>query len=178
MDYRLVEKGTVHPNLQRFAAFCETLAGGEGMPLASAFEVRHTHWLFGFLALADVIEDGDDYRYSYAGDFWKIMLGYDVAGVRMSELEACNRFPNVRSNYDATVKAREPRYRTAKIVWPDGKSFRYERLVVPFSGADGRVAMLAIAAQCDKPLSELMAFRGAGEAQLTLELSTPAKGSA
>lgn len=173
MDYRLVDKASVHPNLLRFASYCESLAGGAAMPQSSAFNARDAHWLFGFLAVADVIENGSDYRYSYAGDFWKVMLGYNIDSVRMSELETCGRFPNVRSNYDAAVRAQCPRYRTARLSWPDGKFFRYERLVVPFAGVDGEVAMLVIAAQCDKPLSELIEYRGAGEAQLTLELSKP-----
>lgn len=171
MDFRLVDKSAVHPNLMRFAEYCATLAGGEGMPLKSQFAVRNAHWLFGFVAVADVVGGGTDYRYSHAGEFWQIMMGYDIASVRLSELEACGRFPNVRSNYDAAIRARSPRYRMARLSWPDGRTFRYERLVVPFADDAGEVAMLVIAAQCEKPLSELNLYRGAGEAQLTLELS-------
>ena len=173
MDFRRVDRGTVHTNLLRFASYCETLRDGDGMPPSRRFEVRNTPWLFGFVAVADVIDGGRDYRYSHAGDFWKAMLGYDIESMRVSELEACGRFPNVRSNYDATAKAQSPRYRMARLTWPDGKVFRYERIVVPFAGKHGEPAMLVIAAQCEKPLSDILAFRGAGDAKLTLELSTP-----
>jgi hypothetical protein len=175
MDFRLIDKSSVHHNLLRFAVYCETLANGAEMAQQSLFEARNTPWLFGFIAVVDVLEGGADYRYAYAGDFWKAMLGYDINATRVSELEACGRFPNVRSNYDAAVRARSPRYRTARLSWPDGKVFRYERLVVPFAGDDGAVAMLVVAAQCEKPLSDLLAYRGLGEAKLTLELSKQIK---
>lgn len=176
MDFREVDQSTVHPNLIRFARYCENLAAGDDMPPARLFEVRDAPWLFGFIAVADVLGSGADYRYSFAGDFWRVMLNYRMDGVRLSELEECGRFPNVRSNYDAALRYRAPRYRSARMTWPDGKYFRYERLVTPFSDEEGGVGCLVIAAQCDRSMQDLMTYRGAGEAKLTLEITAPVEG--
>lgn len=169
MEFRQVDKSLVHPNLMRFAHYCEELAGGAEMPPRKRFEVRNVPWLFGFLVVADVIGGGKDYRYSYAGEFWKAMLNYDMNSVRLSELEECGRFTNLRPNYDATVECRAPRYRAALLSWRDGKTLRYERLVVPFCDETGNITELVIAAQCECPLSELISLRGSGEAKLSLE---------
>lgn len=169
MDFRAVDKALVHPNLLRFAQYCEELAGGAEMPPRSVFEVRNVPWLYGFIIVAEVIGGGTDYRYCYVGDFWKAILNYETCNLRLSELEECGRFTNVRPNYDAAVRNRAPRYRRAQISWRDGKSAFYERLVMPFCDKVGTVTEIVIAAQCDRPLEQLLAMRGVGEAKLTLE---------
>lgn len=171
MDFRHVDKKTVSSNLLRFAKYCDGLAGGAELPHRDAFAIGDVHWLFGFIVTADVLEDGRDYRYATAGDFWKVAMNFDLSNTRLSELEACGRLTNVRPNYDAARQARAPRYRTARLTWPDRKFIRYERLVVPFAGDDGAVSMLVVAAQCDKSFEELLAYKGTGEPRLVLELS-------
>lgn len=171
MDFCLVDKSRVSPALMRFADYCEALAGGAGMPPAAAFELSAVHWLFGYVVLADVIDGGRDYRYSYSGDFWKATLNYDLAGCRLSELEAVGRLTNFRNHYDKVVATQAPRYRTARMTWPDGKIVRYQRLVVPFAGENGEASMLVIAAQSDKSFAELMAYKATGEPKLELELT-------
>ncbi|MGB8602399.1 MAG: hypothetical protein WCD42_09415 [Rhizomicrobium sp.] len=173
MDFRQADKSLVHPNLMRFAQYCEGLAGGAEMPSRKRFEVRNVPWLFGFLVVADVIGNGSDYRYSHVGDFWKAMLNYDMCSVRLSELEECGRFTNLRPNYDAAFKNRSPRYRAAELKWRDGKAVRYERIVMPLCDDVGHVVELVIAAQCSQSLAEILSLRGSGEAKLTLEGSEP-----
>jgi hypothetical protein len=171
MDFRLVEKSQVSPALMRFADYCAHLADGAEMPLASAFNLSDLHWLFGYVVIADVIDNGRDYRYTHTGGFWKATLNYDLTSQRLSDLEALGRLPTFRAHYDAVVRARLSRYRTARLTWPDGRILRYQRLVVPFAGEQGEVAMLAIAAQSDKSFADLMEYKSTGEPKLELELS-------
>lgn len=173
MDFRSVDKALVHPNLLRFARYCDELAGGAEMPSRKTFEVRNVPWLYGFVIVAEVIESGADYRYSYVGEFWKAILNYDTNNLRLSELEECGRFTNVRPNYTAAVQNRAARYRRAQITWRDGKHISYERLVMPFCNETGVVTELVVAAQCDRPLEEILAARGIGEGRLTLEENLP-----
>jgi hypothetical protein len=171
MDFRLVDKSTVSPALMRFVGYCTALADGAEMPLASEFRMSDLHWLFGHVVIAEVIEGGRDYRYTHTGEFWKTMLNYDLTSQRLSDLEAIGRLTNFRSHYDAVVKGRGPRYRTARLTWPDGRIIRYQRLVEPFAGETGDPALLVIAAQSDKSFSELMEYKTLGEPKLELELS-------
>jgi hypothetical protein len=171
MDFRLVEKSDVSPALMRFADYCAVRADGAEMPPAAALQMSELHWLFGYVVVAEVIEGGRDYRYTYTGDFWKAALNYDIASQRLSDLEAIGRLTDFRANYDAAVKARDLRYRTAKLSWPDGKILRYQRLVAPFADEAGDPSLLVIAAQCDKSFAELLEYKAMGEPKLELELS-------
>jgi hypothetical protein len=178
MDFRQVDKSTVNAKLLRFAKYCDDLAFGAEMPLRSAFEVRNAHWLFGFITTLDVLEGGGDFRFTYCGDFWKVALNYDMTGWRLSEAEACGRLVGLRPNYDAAIKARAPRYRFGKWVWPDGRFVRIERLVVPFAGENGEVAMIAATAQCEKSFAEIVTYNASGVPRLVLEFSTSAMAAA
>lgn len=173
MDFRDVNIATIHPNLQRFARHYEKLATGAILPKQTRFELREIHWLYGFINLVDILDNGRDYRYQHVGDFWKAILNYDITGVRLSELEACGRFENVRTNYDTAVETRSPRYRVAQLSWPGGKMVQIERLVVPLTDKNGNIVQLVVAAQCSQPLDEVLSGKGTGEAQLIVELTGP-----
>lgn len=175
MDYRQTDISRVHPNLRRFAEYCQGLAKGGVMARAGDFRLSEAHWLFGFINIVDVINGGEDYRYASCGTFWKLILGFDLTGARLSEMEAVGRLKDLRDNYDHTVAAGAPRYRAADLYWPGGPSLHLERLVVPFAGPDGKVSMLTVAAQCNCSLQELFARHSLGEARLVLEPSRRAE---
>lgn len=176
MDFRDVDIEGIHPNLKRFAVYYQKLALGAVLPKKDMFELRDVHWLYGFINLVDILDNGADYRYNHVGDFWKAILNYDITGVRLSELEDCGRFANVRINYNNAVETRSPRYRIAELIWPGGKSVKVERIVVPLTDDDGNIVQLVVAAQCSEPLDEVLAGRGGGEAQLIVELTSPSLG--
>lgn len=175
MDVRSVDKALVHLNLLRFARYCDELAGGAEMPSRKAFEVRNVSWLYGFVIVAQAIEGSVDYRYSSVDEFWKAILNYDTNNLRLSELEECGRFTNVRPNYTAAVQNRAARYQRAQIMWRDGKRVSYEWLVMPFCNETGVVTEQVVAA-CDRPLEEALAARGIGEGWLTLVENLPKSG--
>jgi hypothetical protein len=179
MDFRLVDKTMVDPSLLRFAQFCDDLAGNAPMPRRERFRIRDATWLFGYLKVADVLGGGRDFRYSYVGDFWHTMLNYDLTGARLSELEACGMMTNVRTNYDAALKAHAPRYRFGRWVRPNRRFIRTERLLVPFTDDGETVSMLVIAVHCKKAYSEILEeVRDAGPARLELEFSQTVKQAA
>jgi hypothetical protein len=174
MDFRQVDRSIVSPGLLRFAKFCDDLAASDPMPHRDRFHVREVPWLFGFLTVVDVLEGGRDYRFSYCGDFWKVTLNADMSGCRLSEAESCSQLSANRPNYDAAVKARAPRYRFGRWIWPNKHFIRIERLIVPFCDDDGEVSMLVIAGHCEKTYREIhddcLAY---GAPRLELETSTP-----
>ncbi len=181
MDFREVDKRTVSRDLLRFADYCLSLTEGGPMPHRHSFEVRTVPWLFGLIATVDVLDGGADYRFAYSGDLWKLALHCDLTGLRLSEIEASSaRMPlALRTHYDAAVRARAPRYRFGRWIWPDEYFIRLERLIVPFAGKGGAVSMLVVAVQCEKSIGEIMEeCRHRGEPRLELELSRRAVAAA
>jgi hypothetical protein len=173
MDFAHVDQSKISPEILRFAHHCSHLAGGAAMPKCGSFHPRDVPWLFGCVTTIDVLDGGRDYRFSFCGDLWRVMLNYDMMGWRLSEAEACNRLTTVRPNYDAATGARSPRYRFGRWSWPDGQAIRYERLIVPFANDEGNVAMLALAVHSMEPLGEAFAGNRSGQPTLELECSTP-----
>jgi hypothetical protein len=173
MDFLQVDQSKVSPDILRFALHCRQLAGGAAMPKRRDFAPRDVPWLFGCVTAIDVIDGGRDYRFSYCGDFWRVVVDCDMLGWRLSEAESCNRLTCVRFNYDSAVCARSPRYRFGRWTWPNGLSIRYERLLTPFADDNGKVTMLVLVARPEKPLSELFALPRNGLPRIDLEATAP-----
>lgn len=169
MDFRQLEKYSTNPNLLRFAKYCEGLAGDKSMPHRQDFLPGNIHWLYGCFYAVEVMEGGRDYRCTFDSTLFGALYGFDLLGKRISELEACGRLSVQRRDFDAVTAAGAPRYRTGRLVWPDRKSIRNERIIVPFAGDDGNAALLVVAAQCDKPFQELRGYKGIGEPHLELD---------
>ncbi len=163
-----------HPELVRLARHCESLAAPSQLPRREDFDPAPLlRYLFGRLYIVDVLDGGTDYRFRLFGMYWQTIYGSNLAGKRLSDIEATGNLLNLRAHYDACVAKRAPIFRPGKLVWPDRRAIAYQRLLIPFSDGDSRVSMLLCAAYCDISREDLCLFQGAGLPQLVLD--EPAK---
>lgn len=170
MDFRQLEDNSPSTNLLRFAKHCDGLAVGKAMPHRNDFHPNDAHWLFGYIYTVEVMDSGGDYRFTFSSTFWNTVYGFDMIGERLSELEACGLLATQRKEFDEVVTSRAPRYHTGELAWPDLSSIQHERLIVPFAGDDGRVSLLVVASQCDRPFPDLMRFKGINIPRLLPEM--------
>jgi hypothetical protein len=160
---------SAHPDLIRAAERYVQLAKGRPMPARSAFNPTQFAWVMGRMYLLDVLDEGADYRVRLFGEFWQTVYGIDLAGHRLSSLEAEGKLTGLRSDYDRLVKAHELSYRPGTVNWPNGQSFKYERLLLPFVDDWGCVALILVMATCDISTEDLVFFRGLGFPALVLD---------
>jgi len=169
MDFTAVYKSSARPEILRLARHCDALAGTRQMPHRQDLNPTNVTWLLGHLYLIDVLDGGADYRFRLFGVFWEKMYGIDLTGQRLSEIEATGRLAALRGDYDAVVAAGMPFFHPGRLIWPNQKSIRYERLLVPFSGDDGQVSLILAAAGCDVPFEDLVLHKGKGLPRLVLD---------
>lgn len=155
-------------NLLRVIRYFASMTGGKPMPHYSCFRPNDLHWLFGHFYTVKVLDGGTDYRIGFCGPFWALMYGSDMTGCRLSELEACGRMRALRPVYNAVVAARHPSYCVGRMTWRGGQSIDHERVTIPFADDDGNPALLLVAAQCNRELSEVLQAKGCGEPILEL----------
>jgi hypothetical protein len=160
------EKPFANAKLLRLAKYYEALGGGTAMPSKKFFHPDELSWLFGHFYTVDVLPN--DYRFGFIGPFWAAMYSFDPMGTRLSEMEACGRLRALRTMYDDAVTMKQSNYCIGRMIWPNGKSILHERITVPFAGAKGEPAMLLVAAQCDRNVTDALLYKGFGEPRLEL----------
>ena len=169
MDFTAVYKVSARADILRLARHCDALAGTREMPLRRDFRPADVSWLLGRIYLVDVLDGGADYSFRLFGIFWEKMYGTDVTGQRLSEIEATGRLAALRGDYDTVVAARQPLFHPGTLVWPNQRSIRFERLLVPFSGDSGQVSLILVGAGCDVPIDDLVLHKGQGLPRLILD---------
>jgi hypothetical protein len=158
-----------HADLLRMNALYTLQKHGRNMPRRNDFRQSDLCWIFGRFYTVDVLRGGEDYRISSYGDFWKAVLGYDLTGTSISELEACGKLLGLRSVYDAVVTAHQPAYSSGQLRWPNQTSIGYERLSFPYADDTDQPAMLLIAGCWDRNLQEIHELKRLGEPQLIVD---------
>lgn len=167
MDFSAVYGASTRVDLMLLCKYCESLAGRQAMPPCRRFRLDAVPSLLGRLYLIDVLQG--DYRFRLFGVFWESLYGFDLTDQRLSALEAEGHLTALRADYDGIVAARRPVFHAGRLVWPDQKAIRYERLLVPLSD-DGRdVSQILVAAGCDVSLADLSRHKGRGRPQLLLD---------
>jgi hypothetical protein len=162
MDLTAICEVSERDDMVRLAKHCAALAGTGEIPNRRDFRPTDVAWLLGRMYLIDVLEGGVDYCFRLFGTFWEIMYGADLTGRLLSEIEAAGNLYALRGDYDMVVAMRTPSFHPGKLVWPNQKSIKYERLLIPFSHDDGQVSLILVAAGCDASLDELILCRGKG----------------
>ena len=160
MDFTEIYKATARADILRLAKHCDALAGTQPLPRRRDLRPAQMTWILGRLYLIDVLDGGGDYSFRLFGIFWEKMYGTDLTGNRLSAIEGAGQLTVLRSDYDAVVAARAPALHPGRLVWPNQKSIKYERLLVPFSDDGERVSLILVAAGCDVSLDELVLHRG------------------
>lgn len=162
-------RSRAHPDLVRFAEHCDKLASGHPMPRREDFRPSDVSWMLGHLFIVDVVDDGEDYCFRLFGDFWQTILGFDLTGQRLSGLESFGFLTALRPEYASVVATQKPQFHPGKLVWPDGKTIDYQRLLIPFSREGNQVSLILGAAHCENEIEDLILFVGQGLPQLVLE---------
>jgi hypothetical protein len=160
---------SAHPDIVRTAEHYLRLAYGRAMPNRSEFYPTQFGWMLGRMYLLDVLDGGADYCIRLFGEFWQTVYGDDMAGQPLSRLEKEGKLSGLRAEYDKVVATRELSYRPGTVKWPNGRSFRYERLLLPFAGPSGAVCLILGAATCDMTTEDLVFFRGQGFPELAFD---------
>ena len=169
MDFTKIYKRSARADILRLARYCDALAGTRPMPHRQDFRPTDVTWLLGYIYLIDVLDGGADYCFRLFGTFWEKMYGADLTGQRLSEIEMGGHLDVLRGDYDKVVSTRAPLFHPGKLVWPNQKSIKYERLLIPFSGDDGQVSLILAAVGCDVALGELVLHKGKGLPRLILD---------
>lgn len=151
-----------YPDLAKLVDYCRSLTGGHGLPHRKDFRPSQVRWMFAYLYLVDVVDGGTDYRCRLWGQFWETIFGVSLLGKHLSDLEGAGSIMHLRAEYDAIVANRQMQFRVGRVVWPDNKTIGFARVIVPFCGDDGNVSMLLSAATSDKPIDDLLFFKGMG----------------
>lgn len=151
-----------YPDLTRLVDYCRGLTGGHGLPHRKDFRASQVRWLFAYLYLVDLVEGGADYRCRLWGQFWETIFGVNLLGKHLSDLEGAGNVTHLRAEYNAVVAGRQIQFRVGHVIWPDNKTIGFARVIVPFCGDDGNVSMLLCAATSDKPIDDLLFFKGVG----------------
>jgi len=160
MDFAAVYKVSARADILRLARHYDALAGTRQMSHRRDLRPAEVTWLLGRIYLVDVLDGGADYCFRLFGIFWEKMYGTDVTGQRLSEIEATGRLTALRGDYDTVVATRAPFFHPGKLVWPNQKSIHFERLLIPFSGDNGQVSLILVAAGSDVSLDDLVLYRG------------------
>ena len=169
MDLSALYGTSTRVDLMLVGKYCERLAEGRRMPQRREFRPAAVSRMLGKLYLIDVIDSGADYRFRLFGTFWEKLYGFDLTDQRLGELESAGHLAALRGDYDAVVSTRQPLFHAGRLVWPNGKSIKYERLLVPLSDDDENVSQILVAAGCDVAFVDLVTQRGKGRPELILD---------
>jgi hypothetical protein len=158
-----------HPDLKRVVEHYIRLSNGRPMPDRADFFATQYGWMLGRMYLIDVLDGGADYCTRLFGEFWQTVYGHDMAGQPLSRLEKEGKLSGLRAEYDKIVASHMPLYRPGIVKWPNGQSFKYERLLLPFADAKGGVSLILGVATCDISTEDLVFFRGQGFPELVFD---------
>jgi hypothetical protein len=151
-----------YPDLARLIEHCRELAGGHELPHRKDFRASQVRGMIAHLYLVDVVDGGADYRCRLWGQFWEAIFGISLLGKRLSDLERTGNVMHLRTEYDLAVANRQIQFRIGRVVWPDHVTVELARVIIPFCSDDGRVSMLLCAATSDKPIEDILFFKGVG----------------
>lgn len=159
-----------HPDLIRLARHCEELAGLSDMPHREEFNPGPVlRYLPGRLYLVDVLDGGADYRFRLFGMFWQTIYGRNLAGLKLSDIEAAGQLLALRPHYDTCLAKRAPVFLPGKLIWQNRHAISFQRLLIPFAEGEGNVSMLLCAAYCDISQDDLCLFQGSGIPKLVFD---------
>ena len=149
----------IHPNLSRLVRYFAETAPNKTVALQRDFNLEALYWLFGCFYAVKVIDGGADYRFGYCGTCWQSFFGFDPSEKLLSEVENIEQLKTKRAEFDAVVAAKRLHYTIGCLVWPEDKTIRFDRVILPFADNDGRISMLLVAAQGEGNLANISRFK-------------------
>jgi hypothetical protein len=137
-DGRLVTL-LAHWNAQRERAGC-----GAPVPPVGAIDPSALRFILGWLMIIEPLDDGVDFKYRLYGSAIAATTGRDLTGCKVSDSFPMFAAWTMRV-YRATLANRHPvltRHSPRRLVPID----QWERLILPYAGADGAIGRLLVGA--------------------------------
>lgn len=118
--------------------------GEARMPPVSAIDPAALRSALGYLILIEPVDEGRDFRYRLYGSLLATVSGIDLTGRLVSEHWASDYVVDFSlASYRAVYRRAEPLYTLRHPVIAE-YTRSWERLVLPFAGADGAIARFVV----------------------------------
>jgi hypothetical protein len=160
---------SIHPETAGLVYYIQELAGDADMPRRSQLDLSRLGLITHYLYLVDVLQQEDDYRFSFWGSRMTILFGNDLHGRRLSDIADLDVRDSVRQTYDHVVETGEPLFMRAEYAWPGGKYVPIERLLLPMATDDGQLGAICGVSVPDIADADLEMYAGYGPARLLNE---------
>jgi hypothetical protein len=135
----------ISPTLQRVHEDWQNRRSGRTLPARASFDVLDLKYILGSLNLVDVLRDPLRFRYRVHATNCVMLLGYDMTRKFVDDYPDPAYRARVRRNFAGVVESREPRCDLGKREVVDGRTIRFEALILPLA-ADGEIVdMLMVA---------------------------------
>lgn len=134
----------IDPRLPRLLAWWRGRCGEASPPPVTAIDALDLRFILGWLMVIEAIEGGVDFRYRLYGSKIVDVMGWDLTGRKVSDTfpEVAGFFCDI---YRAALQHRHPvltRHTPPRAVLVA----QWERLILPFVGADGQIARFLVGA--------------------------------
>jgi len=166
MDFQPLLARTIHPGIESAARYCREIADGREMPRRQDFRPTKVRSILGYIFLLDVLPG--DYRFSLCGVHMSVLYGANVTDICLSEFPDRELAGRLTKTYDEVVAARTYQYIRGQYSWPD-RALNIERLLVPMTGADGRLNAILGVTMAECPADMLVIHAGVGVAKLVID---------
>ena len=131
------------PMSENFAicfAHWDSLPKTSGLPRYSDFRLdRLSPQLLPWSIVVDVLQDPIDYRFRFWGTERTKLIGAEMTGKNLSDIENRNMREGNRMEYDAICREGLPMLCDTPIVTPTGRRLSHVSMRLPFGDDEGRV---------------------------------------
>ncbi|WP_022729336.1 PAS domain-containing protein [Fodinicurvata sediminis] len=142
--------------LRDFHAHWKNLCNGAAVAERSAFDIVEAPLdLVGHLILLDVLEGGQDFGYRLVGTKVAEEIGRDFTGETVLQYHARHESREVIDGYAEIVKTGQPHLYQGNLYDLGRDYVTYERLAVPLTDSDGRIAFILACFQFERKSAPL-----------------------
>ena len=140
-----------HPRLQRLYAYWSAKRGERKMPSRGDLDVADMRYVLGNLMLVEVMDGtAPRFRIRLHGSNLAQRAGYELTGKMLDELPQSEFRRNVGQRWSEVATTGEPRHCRRDSAF-DGRTYRYESIILPLSTDGESVNMALVALIHDDP---------------------------
>lgn len=159
----------IHPETAGLARYVQDLAGADDMARRSQIEIDRLGVITNYFFVVETVPRNDDYRFTYWGSRMTTLIGFDLTGKCLSDVDEPEVRASVHRTYDRVVETERPLFMRALYAWPGRKYVPIQRLLIPLAGDDGRLSAICGVSVPDIADADLEVFAGCGAARLVSE---------
>lgn len=130
------------PRLQRLLEDWERWRAGRSFPTRGDFDPGQLRYVLGNVSLIELEPEPRRFRFRLHGSDNVAHLGVDLTGKYLDELPYSETRERVRQQFNAAIETRAPVVQFRQGAFSDGRTWRYEVLVLPFSRDGETIDML------------------------------------